>query len=101
MKATDAFAHGHVMQTHGGQLMIYPPSAAAAAAGLQVEPLGGRLVVFESQIEHEVLPAHASRSSVKPSMRCCLHMQGRDLKAALLVFESLIKREVLLARART
>lgn len=58
----------------GGQLAVYthsPASGSAAKAGylagepaLLVAPLAGRLVVFDSALDHEVLPAHAPRSAV-------------------------------------
>lgn len=71
-------------QAHGGQLVLYPPPAPAppqqasssprqhigvqgagsngsTEQGVHVAPAGGRLVVFESHIEHEVLPAYAHR----------------------------------------
>lgn len=44
----------------GGELMLYrdelPP--------LKIEPLGGRLLVFESEMEHEVLMSKADRYSI-------------------------------------
>ncbi len=57
----------------GGELCIYPPTISQPllgragpekAAPLKVEPVGGRLVLFESTLEHEVLESNASRYSV-------------------------------------
>lgn len=46
---------------HGGQLRLYPP----AAEQHDVQPLGGRLVLFLSaEMPHEVLPANRERLSL-------------------------------------
>ena len=42
----------------GGELMIYTEE------GIKVKPLAGTLVVFESHIEHEVLPSNTERISL-------------------------------------
>lgn len=44
----------------GGELKLYFDDA----PGLTIEPLAGRLVVFESHLEHEVLPSHNDRYSI-------------------------------------
>lgn len=44
----------------GGTLMIYPPNKEAVS----IDPIAGRLVVFESTFEHEVLPALFERHSI-------------------------------------
>lgn len=71
-------------QSDGGQLALYnathststststtSSSSSAAGAGFQagepalvVSPLGGRLLVFDSRLPHEVLPAHRTRLSI-------------------------------------
>lgn len=49
----------------GGQLAIYLPLAGTAERTVTIEPLGGRLVCFESgRLEHEVLPARRERLSL-------------------------------------
>jgi SM-20-related protein len=45
---------------HGGELLLYPDNENAIC----VEPKAGRLVVFESQLEHEVLISHKERMSI-------------------------------------
>jgi SM-20-related protein len=47
-------------KTHGGELMLYTELGEA----ILVEPVAGRLVVFESVLEHEVLPSNAERVSI-------------------------------------
>ena len=54
---------------HGGELMLYPNatrSSSSKAAGVKVEPVLDRLVLFwsDARVPHEVLPAHASRLAV-------------------------------------
>jgi SM-20-related protein len=49
----------------GGTLRIYPE----AEEPKDVEPIGGRLVIFRSDLEHEVLPCHAPRYSITGWMR--------------------------------
>lgn len=44
----------------GGELMLYLPDRDP----LTVTPLGGRLLIFESGLEHEVLPSHTNRYSI-------------------------------------
>lgn len=44
----------------GGSLMIYPPEKEA----VEIDPKAGRLVVFESTLEHEVIPATIERHSI-------------------------------------
>lgn len=49
----------------GGQLAIYLPVAGQQERTLTIEPVGGRLVCFESgRLEHEVLPATRERLSL-------------------------------------
>ncbi|KAI8476494.1 MAG: GlcNAc-domain-containing protein [Monoraphidium minutum] len=61
---------GGARYADGGQLALYnftPPAGPGLAGGepaLLVAPLSGRLLVFESGQEHEVLPAHRVRHSV-------------------------------------
>lgn len=45
---------------HGGELLLYTDTNDI----LKIEPLGGRLLVFESDMEHEVLMSHADRYSI-------------------------------------
>jgi hypothetical protein len=61
------------MQAHGGSLVLYNMSSGCSnqgagleqgEPGLVVAPLGGRLLLFESHLEHEVLPAHRHRYSI-------------------------------------
>lgn len=47
-------------QKDGGQLRLFGPGGGS----VDVDPLGGRVVVFESGMEHEVLPAHARRFAI-------------------------------------
>jgi SM-20-related protein len=44
----------------GGELVIYPPKAEA----ITIEPAGGTLAIFLSELEHEVLPTHVPRYSL-------------------------------------
>lgn len=44
----------------GGELLLYTDTNDI----LKIEPLGGRLLVFESDMEHEVLMSHADRYSI-------------------------------------
>lgn len=46
--------------TDGGQLIIYQETSSA----IEIEPLAGRLVLFRSELEHEVLPTTAERVSI-------------------------------------
>jgi SM-20-related protein len=49
----------------GGQIRLYFPTENGAETPLDLDPLGGRLVCFKSDIlEHEVLPATRERRSV-------------------------------------
>ena len=61
------------MQEHGGQLALYnsayqgPLLGAGYLSGepaVVVAPLGGRLLMFDSHLDHEVLPAHHQRLSI-------------------------------------
>jgi SM-20-related protein len=45
---------------HGGELKIYPENGKE----ITVEPIAGRLLVFESRLEHEVLESKADRFSI-------------------------------------
>jgi SM-20-related protein len=47
-------------EVDGGQLVIYPDEATSVG----IEPISGRLVVFKSELEHEVLPTHSGRYSM-------------------------------------
>jgi SM-20-related protein len=52
-------------ENDGGQLALYLPDEAGNEQTITVEPVGGRLVCFESgRLEHEVLPATRERLSV-------------------------------------
>ncbi|GAB3756604.1 2OG-Fe(II) oxygenase [Spirosoma pomorum] len=52
-------------ENDGGQLALYLPDEAGNEQTITVEPMGGRLVCFESgRLEHEVLPATRERLSV-------------------------------------
>lgn len=52
-------------ESDGGQLVLYLPEADGSERRVNVLPLGGRLVCFDSgQLEHEVLPATRDRLSV-------------------------------------
>ena len=44
----------------GGELMLYRDELSP----MKIEPLGGRLLVFESEMEHEVLMSNADRYSI-------------------------------------
>ncbi len=44
----------------GGELVIYLPTGEE----ITIEPTGGTLAIFLSELEHEVLPAHAPRYSL-------------------------------------
>ncbi len=44
----------------GGELLLYTDNNDV----LKIEPIGGRLLVFESEMEHEVLMSHADRYSI-------------------------------------
>jgi len=52
-------------ENDGGQLALYLPNEGRNEQTVTVEPVGGRLVCFESgRLEHEVLPATRERLSV-------------------------------------
>jgi Rps23 Pro-64 3,4-dihydroxylase Tpa1-like proline 4-hydroxylase len=62
--------HPGALQAGGGQLALYntqhsgPLRGCGYSAGepaTLVAPLAGRLLVFESRLEHEVLPSHGRR----------------------------------------
>ncbi len=59
------------MDTDGGQLAIYLPNTASGTEEtITIEPLGGRLVCFESgRLEHEVKPAGRERLSLTGWLR--------------------------------
>lgn len=44
---------------HGGKLRVYKEGGQ-----IDIEPIGGRLVCFRSELEHEVLPTHQPRYSL-------------------------------------
>jgi SM-20-related protein len=44
----------------GGELVIYPPEKPE----LTINPVGGTLAIFMSELEHEVLPTHVPRYSL-------------------------------------
>ncbi len=44
-------------------------------AATMVPPVGGRLVAFDSRVEHEVLPAHACRCRPYPTLPEVLPLQ--------------------------
>jgi SM-20-related protein len=50
--------------TDGGELVIYQDQPDGSETPIKVEPIGGRLVIFESRLWHEVLPCNAERYSV-------------------------------------
>lgn len=45
---------------HGGELRLYPGNGEETT----IEPIAGRIVIFESQLEHEVLTSKADRFSI-------------------------------------
>lgn len=45
----------------GGELLLYPKSEGTPE---KISPIAGRLVIFESTIEHEVLPSKIERHSI-------------------------------------
>jgi len=47
-------------QKDGGELCVYPKTGPSQ----KIEPLAGRLALFESTLEHEVLTCHAPRYSI-------------------------------------
>jgi SM-20-related protein len=49
----------------GGELIIYPEKKES----IKTEPVAGRLVLFESHLEHEVLLSHKPRYSITGWMR--------------------------------
>ncbi len=56
--------------TDGGQLALYLPQPDGTEQTIQLEPLGGRLVCFDSGLlEHEVLPAMRDRLSLTGWLR--------------------------------
>ena len=56
--------------TDGGQLAIYVPQPDGAEQTVHLDPLGGRLVCFDSGLlEHEVLPATRDRLSLTGWLR--------------------------------
>lgn len=56
--------------TDGGQLALYLPQPDGSEETVQVAPLGGRLVCFDSGLlEHEVLPANRDRLSLTGWLR--------------------------------
>lgn len=56
--------------TDGGELAIYVPETDGAEKTILIEPIGGRLVCFDSGLmEHEVLPATRDRLSITGWLR--------------------------------
>lgn len=49
----------------GGELVLYLNKNKT----VKIEPLGGRLAIFKSEIEHEVLPAKSNRKSITGWMK--------------------------------
>jgi SM-20-related protein len=49
----------------GGELILYLKDNQE----VKIEPLGGRLAIFKSEIEHEVLPAKSNRKSITGWMK--------------------------------
>ncbi|MEZ0485819.1 2OG-Fe(II) oxygenase [Fibrella aquatica] len=56
--------------TDGGQLAVYIPNSDCGEQTILIEPVGGRLVCFDSGLlEHEVLPANRDRLSITGWLR--------------------------------
>ena len=54
----------------GGQLTIYVPETNGTEQSIRIDPIGGRLVCFDSGLmEHEVLPATRDRLSITGWLR--------------------------------
>ena len=63
------YLNHHWQPTDGGQLALYLPTADSEQT-LTIDPLGGRLVCFDSGLlEHEVLPATRDRLSLTGWLR--------------------------------
>ncbi len=69
-----------VLQGDGGQLALYntqhsgPLQGRGYSAGepaTLVAPLAGRLLLFESRLDHEVLPSHGRRWAQAGVWHCC------------------------------
>lgn len=58
--STVLYVNAHWCDADGGELCLYPPGRDA----LRIAPVGGRLAMFLSEIEHEVLPAWRDRLSL-------------------------------------
>jgi SM-20-related protein len=57
-------------ESDGGQLVVYLPEPSGGEEAIQILPVGGRLVCFESdKLEHEVLPATRDRVSLTGWLR--------------------------------
>lgn len=116
---------------HGGQLCIYnladrwrpglkldpqmSPGYAAGEPAVVVAPIGGRLVVFESNTAHEVLPAqvpryispqislcnigYASTCCTKPALDVDILMTGFSCRYALTVWFTKVKSSIAVPRA--
>ena len=54
------YLNSNWQKTDGGELQLYLENGDC----MQIEPLAGRLLVFESHLEHEVLESHANRYSI-------------------------------------
>ncbi|MBO0934527.1 2OG-Fe(II) oxygenase [Fibrella aquatilis] len=64
------YLNRHWQPTDGGQLALYLPQPNGTEQTLTIEPLGGRLVCFDSGLlEHEVLPAIRDRLSLTGWLR--------------------------------
>lgn len=60
---------GNWCDESGGELVIYDENA----RGIKIEPVPGRLVIFDSRLEHEVKPTKAERWSLTSWFRDDLH----------------------------
>lgn len=78
----------------------------AGEPALLVSPMGGRLLVFDSTLPHEVLPAHNTRLSItawfykqpaaaqrRPTTSCFTTEQMNTLKFQIVLFKRLRKKE--------
>lgn len=55
------YLNQNYISAHGGQLGLFTK---VDDVKVEIEPVGNRIVTFESQLEHEVLPTHSSRLAI-------------------------------------
>jgi SM-20-related protein len=67
--STVLYLNPHWNAEHGGQLEFVPLTASGAQASLSIEPIWNRLIIFNSDCQHRVLPALHPRTAIAGWLR--------------------------------